>query len=59
MEFDFSQFQPDLVGNRNKIKQSPPPEPKTDREISARRSAEEFEAIFISQMLKINMMLMV
>lgn len=52
MEFDFSQFQPDLVGNRHKIKQSPPDAPKTDQEISARHSAEEFEAIFISQMLK-------
>lgn len=53
MEFDFSQFQPDLIGSRrHKIKQSPPPDPKTADEISARRAADEFEAIFISQMLK-------
>lgn len=53
MDTDFSQFQPpDLIGKRHKIRQSPPAEPKTADEISARRSADEFEAIFISQMLK-------
>lgn len=34
------------------IRPEPAGEPKTAREISAKRSADEFEAIFISQMLK-------
>ncbi len=36
----------------NKIKHQPMPEPKTAQEYSAKRAADEFEAIFISQMLK-------
>ena len=34
------------------IRPEPAGQPKTAREISAKRSADEFEAIFISQMLK-------
>lgn len=53
MDFDFSQLQTGaLNGHSNKIKNSPIGAEKTDAEISARKSADEFEAIFISQMLK-------
>lgn len=38
--------------NPNKIKHQQMPEPKTAQEYSAKRAADEFEAIFISQMLK-------
>lgn len=48
---NFSQLQAGNI-SPNKIKQAPLPEPKTAREISARHAADEFEAIFISQMLK-------
>ncbi len=53
MDFDFSQFQTSAIhGQGNKIKNSQTGAAKTDVEISARKSADEFEAIFISQMLK-------
>lgn len=53
MDTIFSQLQAGaLVGNKNQIKQEPLGEPKTARELSAKRAADEFEAIFISQMLK-------
>ncbi len=41
-----------LAGNKNQIKPEPIGEPKTAKELSAKRAADEFEAIFISQMLK-------
>ncbi|HRW30465.1 MAG: rod-binding protein [Alphaproteobacteria bacterium] len=39
-------------GSKNQIKPAPHAEPKTPDEIKAKRAADEFEAIFISQMLK-------
>ncbi len=42
-----------LIGkNTTQIRPEPAGEPKTAREYSAKRAADEFEAIFISQMLK-------
>jgi len=50
---DNSLFQSSVIGGtKNQIRQAPLAEPKTDRELSAKRAADEFEAIFISQMLK-------
>ena len=47
MDTIFSQLQAGaLVGNKNQIKQEPLGEPKTARELSAKRAADEFEAIF-------------
>lgn len=48
-----SLFQSNQIGKtNNQIRQEPLGEPKTARELKAKRSADEFEAIFISQMLK-------
>ncbi len=53
MDTNFSQLQASLTDNNaNKLKAKPIGEPKTAEEISARRAADEFEAVFISQMLK-------
>ena len=53
MDMNLSQLQAGLIdNNNNKLKTKPIGEPKTAEEISARRAADEFEAIFISQMLK-------
>lgn len=52
MDANFSQLQSSILAGGNKIKYGPAAEPKTAQEISAKRAAEEFEAIFISQMLK-------
>lgn len=50
---DTSLFQSAQIGSaKNQIHLKPLGEPKTDRELSAKRAADEFEAIFISQMLK-------
>ncbi len=50
---NFSQMQAAaLTGIDNKVKHKSSAEPKTASEISAKKSADEFEAIFISQMLK-------
>lgn len=53
MDTNLSQLQAGfLSGNQNQIKPEPLGEPKTAKELSAKRAADEFEAIFISQMLK-------
>jgi len=53
MDMNYSQLQAGLIpGSKNQIKHDPIAEPKTDMEISAKRAADEFEAVFISQMLK-------
>lgn len=53
MDMDFSQLQAGKInGSSNQIRPEPLGEPKTAREISAKKAADEFEAIFISQMLK-------
>lgn len=50
---DTSLFQSAQIGGaKNQIRPEPLGEPKTARELSAKRAADEFEAIFISQMLK-------
>ncbi|MBL4601481.1 MAG: rod-binding protein [Emcibacteraceae bacterium] len=41
-----------ITGSKNQIQHKLLAEPKTAQEITARRAADEFEAIFISQMLK-------
>ena len=54
MEMNSSLLQSNFASGENKhqIKQKPIGEPKTQAEFQARRSADEFEAIFISQLLK-------
>lgn len=53
MDSILSQYQSGALGkSSNQVKLEPLPEPKTPREISAKKAADEFEAIFISQMLK-------
>lgn len=52
MDANFSQLQSGVLSSGHKIKYGPTAEPKTAQEISAKRAADEFEAIFISQMLK-------
>ena len=41
-----------IAGSTNQVRHKPLAEPKTNQEISAKRAADEFEAVFISQMLK-------
>ena len=54
MDMTYSQLQSSVLGNNNnQVKLEPLGQPKTAQEISAKRAADEFEAIFISQMLKI------
>lgn len=52
MDMNFSQLQADTLNPSHKIQNKPLAEPKTANEISARMAADEFEAIFISEMLK-------
>lgn len=52
MDMNFSQLQMGNINPNSKIKNEPVAEPKTQREFAARKAADEFEAIFISQMLK-------
>ncbi len=53
MDMNYSQLQAGVLQEKpNQIRPEIPGEPKTAREISARHAADEFEAIFISQMLK-------
>ena len=50
---DTSLYQSTIIGGtKSQIKPEPLGEPKTANEIKAKRAADEFEAIFISQMLK-------
>ncbi len=53
MDNGLSQLQAGFIGkSKNQITPEPIGEPKTAKELSAKRAADEFEAIFISQMLK-------
>lgn len=53
MDNSLSQYQAGAFAkSSNQVRLEPLPEPKTAREISAKRAADEFEAIFISQLLK-------
>lgn len=52
MDFNYSQLQADVLNPSHKIKEKPLADPKTPNEISAKMAADEFEAIFISEMLK-------
>lgn len=53
MELDLAQLQASQhAGTKKQIRHEPLGEPKTAREISAKKAADEFEAVFISQMLK-------
>lgn len=53
MDMDLAQLQAgQYTVSKNQIRPEPHGEPKTAREISAKKAADEFEAIFISQMLK-------
>lgn len=53
MDTNLSQLQAGFItSSKNQIKPESIGEPKTAKELSAKRAADEFEAIFISQMLK-------